>query len=381
MEDTIKDAIRDAIARPLAQENMEKALKSVRDTLNSTYEDAKKDRYDEDDNINPDFQPYSKSYLEALAKENSLELGTMPLSDFYHASENEDIGQESHTDYVRDPVRGFAPRTRRLVVEVFTSTALLFRSRLFPPGSSNDPNVLSLQSAQVQFIFWKTGEAEGYLPKFPKLQEDMTAAEVDAETVDEKKRREELREDVIAVWKHKKAALKAKADAKTFAELLADTQGETLAEKLAKILAENTQISESLKKLTEDAEKVIIAENITYFDPFSMQQGQQPQFGNIPGVEDTSLDFMGAIFATPVGSVSVAPDAKESVFYVIRVTSEQSTTEELRDSLLKQTVNDLPPQVRNIGGDRYGLVRQMASDLLDEYEVVWELNPRTDGGF
>ena len=42
-----------------------------------------------------------------------------------------------------------------------------------------------------------------------------------------------------------------------------------------------------------------------------MQQGQ-PQLGKIPGVEDIGLELMSAIFATPVGSVSYAPNATES---------------------------------------------------------------------
>ena len=333
--DEVEDEIRNAIARPTAQENLDKALKTVRDTLGSTYETNKKDRYDAERNTNPNFQPYAGLDLKTLAEENGLQYAEMPLSDFNQARENEGIGQISHTEYIRDPVRGFAPSTRQLVVQVFSSSAPLFKASMFP-GAAN-PNAFSLGSPPVQFVYWKTGEADGYLPEY-----------------------DESKEAVTAVWNQREAAKLAKAAAEK--------------------LAEKAKTVEYLKELSEDAEKVIIAENVTYFDEMSMQQGQ-PQFGSVPGVEDIGLDFMSAIFATPVGSVAVAPNGIDSVFYVVRVTSEQKTTEELRDSLVKQTVNDLPPQVRGLGGDRYGLGQRMAVELLDEYDTVWVENPRTESGF
>ena len=68
-------------------------------------------------------------------------------------------------------------------------------------------------------------------------------------------------------------------------------------------------------------------------------------------------------------------------YYVVRVTSEQDTTESLRKSFLEQTRNGLNDRVRGFGGDRYGLGQQMAVELLDDYDTVWVENPRTDSGF
>jgi hypothetical protein len=149
---------------------------------------------------------------------------------------------------------------------------------LYEPRSITNPYGLSLDA----YIYWRTEQKDGYLPKF-----------------------EECREDLEKAYRYKKA--------------------KELAAKEAKEKAAEVKVGKSLKE-TFPKEQVLVTGHFTFLtrSPYSSGVSQ------IPEIEMADEKFMQAVFGLqPLHATSVSV-ADESASYVIYLANYKYTEAELR---------------------------------------------------
>lgn len=321
----VEEQIRTRLAQPIAQQKLNEAIAQIRDRLQAQYEEY---RYAREQN--QEEAPYDTTAIQQQAEELGLSFGTLPLMDLYTASET-DLGETAvYQQFVRDPVQMFRQENRSLIAEAFQSNAPLYQPRIFP-GTSTDPMVLQLAPPDVQYLYWKTEQQEGYLPEL-----------------------EDVRDEVVETWKEQEATKLAKAEAEK--------------------LAQQIDSSEALNQAATQAGKdVFVEQNITYFNQLSQQN---LTLGEIPSIEKISQRTMEALFSTPVGESTVAPNADETVFYVSFVTEETQTPEELRDQLLTAIQGQLPLSVISYASQEENVVgMSILQDFFDPTHIQWQVNP------
>ncbi|GAA4437366.1 hypothetical protein GCM10023155_38120 [Bremerella cremea] len=318
----VQDQIRTRLAQPKAQAKMQAALAEIRHELQGKYEDHRSQ-----ENADDTKSPYDSDNLEKLAKHLGLSFGAMPLSDYFEASQTAFAQDAIHFDFVFEPT---GPRTlnRSLVAEAFESNNPMFQPRAFP----GDSQTRRFSEPEVQYLYWKTDAKQGYAPNL-----------------------EDVKDLVIKAWKEQEAA--------------------KLAKEHAEKLAEQIKTKEELAKAaTEAGATVIVAENITYFNQLSGNQNLS--LGTIPGVEDVAQTTMEALFSTPVGSTTVAPNSKDNVYYVALITGEGETNEQLRDNLMAAIQGALPASVSMYASQEENMVtRAILLDFFDPTRIDWKIDP------
>jgi hypothetical protein len=187
------------------------------------------------------------------------------------------------------------------------------------------------ESGSVYFMFWKTREAEAYVPEL-----------------------KEVRDDVLEAWKQRQALELARAKAKDLAEA---------AKKSAKPLKEILEKDSpwSVKETNE------FSWMSTGFTPAGMNA---PGLSNVEGVVGVSEDFMRSVFALPVGGVGTAENQPQSFVYVVRVTSTAPGEEELRRQFLQSGNSYEIQQIAGVEGQR--AVREWFEGLEKSLGVKWE---------
>ncbi|RCS54273.1 hypothetical protein DTL42_03770 [Bremerella cremea] len=326
----VQDEIRTRLAQPIAQKAMSEALSEMRGELQLQFENYRYAQSDE--NFDKTKSPYDSNAIETMATKLGLTFGAMPLVDIYEASETTFAQESQHVEYVLDPASGFRQVNRSLVGEAFQFGTPLFLPRLFP-GAPQDQRFQ--REAEVQYIYWKTEEKEGFVP-----------------TLDD------VREQVIQAWKELEAQKLAKEEAEQIAKLVKSKEG----------------LVEAAK--THNAGDPIVAENITYFNQLPGQQ--QLTLGEISGVpsEEISQAMMDALFGTAVGESTVAPNMKENVYYVALITSEAETTAELRDNFMAGIQGALPDSViRETNSEVQVVTTIIWQDYFDPSEIEWKVDP------
>jgi len=322
----VQKDIRENLAQPIAQKQMDEAIAEIRGVLQAKYEEW---RYLETPSKE---SPYNTDEIERLATSLGLSFGAMPLMDYYAASQSALAQQAVHTDYTFDQQSGLRTINRSLVAEAFQAQSPLFQPRLFPGASQSSMMFRQNIQAEVQYVYWKTEMKEGYAPEL-----------------------EDVRGQVVEAWKQQEA--------------------EKLAEEAAEKLAEQIKSKEDLNKAaTERKAEVIVAENITYFNQLSSGQGLS--LGTIPGIEDVGQMTMEALFSTPVGESTVAPNAREDVYYVSFVTSEAESMEQLRENMLAAIQGTLPASVSQYASQEENMVtRAILLDFFDPKRIDWKIDP------
>lgn len=318
----VQDQIRTRLAQPIAQKRMEESLREMKQFLQQAYEE-----YRGQEEPDPSKSPYDSDKVAALAERLGLSFGAMALDDYYEASQTDFAQEAIHFDFVFD--QGM-PRqnTRSLVFEAFQANSPLYQPKDFPGATGTS----RFGSPQVQFIYWKTGEKEGFAPTF-----------------------EDVKDEVVEAWKQQEAAKLAKAKA----------------EEIAKQIKTKEEVQ---KAATEAGGSVIVADNITYFNQLS--GGQNMSLGTIPGVEDAGQQTMDALFATEVNRTAVAPNRGETVYYVAFVTGEGETDQQLRDNMLTSIQGALPTSVTSyVSQEESMITRAVLLDFFDPSRIDWKIDP------
>ena len=321
----VQDEIRTTLANPIAQAAMDEALAEIRAELQEEYSTYLYDQESEENKKSP----YDSDALQTMATKLGLSFGALPLMDIYDAYDSE-LGESARvTEFLTQPQ--FQQVNRSLVIEAFQSSAALYQPRLFPGPTSES---VVRQTAEKQFVYWKTEEKEGYDPTL-----------------------EDVRGEVVKTWKELEAQKLAKA----------------AAEKIAKSVTD----SESLAKAaTEYLKTVTVAENFTYFNQLGGPQNMS--LGEIPGIPPTEMsqDTMEALFSTAVGKTTVAPNSNEDVYYVALVTGETETMQELRENFAKQVEGTLPNSVMTYALQENQMVNNaIRLDFFDPELVQWKVDP------
>ncbi|TWT29688.1 hypothetical protein [Blastopirellula retiformator] len=319
----VKEQIKTSIARPLAQASVKAALQNVADILKREYDDYF--YLDEEDKTGT---PFDKLDLKKLAQQNGLEYGEMPKMDYIAAMESP-YGMISHAEFSFNPQQGGLQRNDlRLIDAIFGSKAELYSPQEFPGTSST--SMFSMPADQ-QFVYWKTDEAEGYVPTF-----------------------DDVKDQVVAAWKEQQAAKLAKAEAEKIA---AGAKGDA-----------------PLNEVVPAKDGVIVADNITYYQ--EIRQPGQYLLAEIPGVEKTGIEALDTIFAAPVGETFVVPNADKSVWYVARVTGERKTEAEIRDQLKAEMNGEYPFSVVYLEGMKSQIRwSEVQEELFERFNVEWQMIP------
>jgi len=316
----VEDQIRRTLAQPRAQRNLERALQAIREPLQQDYEEF---TYADPDTRGD--SPFDMDQVKKIAEELGLTVGEMPLSDQFEASMLP-LGEVSTSV--------FNPNTGRrmqlsLLEEIFESQAPNYQVRTFPPMEPGQ------RIGEEVYLFWKTGEAESYVPNFEQAKERVTEA-----------------------WIRAEAIKLAKAEAKKLSEQVTD--------------------AESLQRIaTELGAEVNVAENVTYYNQFAFQF-MGPTLGGIPGIDDRELtnETLDAVFAAAVGQSFVAPTRGYETFYIGLITEEAESSEELRKDLLTGIQQELPQRVRGVIGMGTGAAaRALDRDFRDKLDIKWEISP------
>ncbi len=166
--------------------------------------------------------------------------------------------------------------------ESFLQSMYIARPPMFAPLRTVDD-----QSA-ISFVSWKTEDKEAAIPTL-----------------------EQAREEVIMAIRTAEARKLAQAEA----------EGRT---------AEFNKSDKPIRELIAENQSPLLFESV---GPFSWMNsfgfGMQAFMGNVPELDNVGEDFMRQVFTSQQGSWGVAPNAPQSVFYVVRPVEFSPSTDEL----------------------------------------------------
>lgn len=171
---------------------------------------------------------------------------------------------------------------------MFGMEGQVVKQDLFTPATTVD------LEAQRTYLSWKTEEKEAYTPEL-----------------------DEVRDEVV--------------DAIRF------TQARALAKQAADALAESAASASSFEELIPDDRKENYFKDLGPFSWLNMVGFGSFTIGNIPELDSIDEDFMKAVFQAEGDKYVVAPNGPKRVFYVVKRTSLQPATVDLRAIFSQQS--------------------------------------------
>ncbi len=166
--------------------------------------------------------------------------------------------------------------------ESFLQSMYIARPPLFSPLRTVD------DQAAISFVSWKTEDKDAAIPTL-----------------------EEAREEVIMAIRTAEARKLAQAEAE-------------------KRSAEFNKSEKPIRELIPENQSPLLFESV---GPFSWMNsfgfGMQAFMGNVPELDNVGEDFMRQVFTSQQGNWGVAPNAPQSVFYVVRPVEFSPSTDEL----------------------------------------------------
>ena len=335
----VSDEIRRKLASQVAQDRLDEALEAVRGEITQYYQDRalwQAKLLDDPKAPAPEFPD-----IESIAKEQGLSFGTVPEVDIFGIEEYE-IGKAEDFVWLQRPGSPM-PRQQRttLAGDAFTPGLPLYKPKRFP-GQSRNPMTISRGNAEIQYVYWKTGETEEHVPEL-----------------------KDVRDEVVKAWKAREALKLARKAADDAAEQ-ARQSGASLASKFG-------------------GEKVIETDATTFYDKMSvimarMRQGYL-QTSEIEGIEGVGEEFMRTVFKQQAGDVCVAVNQPETEVCVVRIKTDRPSREELqrdfKEALTKGAPPGLPYEVQLLAaGDVGRFFRDWIQDFDKKMEVDWKRDPR-----
>ena len=166
--------------------------------------------------------------------------------------------------------------------ESFLQSMYIARPPLFSPLRTVD------DQAAISFVSWKTEDKDAAIPTL-----------------------EEARDEVIMAIRTAEARKLAQAEAE-------------------KRSAEFNKSEKPIRELIPENQSSLLFESV---GPFSWMNsfgfGMQAFMGNVPELDNVGEDFMRQVFNSPQGNWGVAPNAPQSVYYVVRPVEFSPSTDEL----------------------------------------------------
>jgi hypothetical protein len=199
---------------------------------------------------------------------------------------------------------------------------------LYTPASSFFFNQMAATPDIRQYIFWKTVDQQAMVPELG-----------------------EVREEVIAAWKTKKA------------RLLAQSEAEKISKKI-------TAGDDAWKDAITAEQKALVVST----DPFTWLSGlgETPQISNIPTLDTVGQEFMQKVFSAGEGKVGVAPNQGQNLYYVFRVVDLSPAINELQEQFSSDPAKFAVRRVGQVEGQR--LYEGWYESIDERLQVKWEIN-------
>ncbi|HPM81535.1 MAG TPA: hypothetical protein PLF81_12595, partial [Candidatus Anammoximicrobium sp.] len=310
----VEQEIRRNLARAPAQDKVTAALDSARTELRKYFQShaSWRARAKTEPNL-PEPPPPD---VKQLAEKHGLIGGETPLVDELQIGDYE-LGKAFRFSFAGNQFRR----------ESFAEIAYNDRLPLYQPDQIRSFEV------DVEFLYWKTKEAEPFVPALP-----------------------DIRNEVVEAWKSKEAFQIAKAEAEKLAK--AAKGDKPLKESLDATLAKNVQEPPEFTWLTRGA--------------MPMGSGA-PMLNVVEGVEHAGQDFMQAVFALRPGEVGVAVNTPQTVAYVVRLISESPPEEQRRTQFVEGGLTGDMGFLARV--ELQGFLNQWHRDLEKEMQVKWHRPP------
>ena len=308
------------LARPIAEEARKKAVAEVMSAIEAygkkyrRYHDVKSVRK------TADIADPGRLDLAPLAAKYGFEIGTTPLVDRFEVAEYE-IGQKvQQLDMA-------AVRMGQFRMLSFADLAFGVDEPLYRPQEV--PSV----EAEVSYVFFRTAEEK---------PADVTL--------------EQVRPQVIAFWKKRRALELAKAEARK------------LIDKLAAHGA-----GAGLASVVPDPSRVVVTPPFSWMTTPHFGFGM-PELSPVPGIELAGQEFMQSVFALQPGQAGLAPNQPRTKVYVVRVLGQEPDEETLRQRFLESGYNNFVLMLAQLEA------RQAAVNwyrgLEQQYQVKWLRPPQ-----
>lgn len=299
MRTQVFEEVRDEIARSLAREPAREKLEAALDEVDRVMRHYFTARTIAADQ---DEQP-ARPDLEAMAERLGLSYGQTGMVDFV-AMREMDLG------------RSRVPGTGMQQGGSFLELMFLTRRQLFSVAKTNSP------VEEVTYLAWKTDEKDEYTPSL-----------------------DEIRDDVVMAIRTAEAGQLAKAEA----------------ERLA---AEFNQSEAPFAELVPEDKSALVFESV---GPFSWMESfgfaMQAFMGNVEELDNVGEAFMRRVFTSGRGQWGAAPNADETVYYVVRPSEFSPSTEELYNRF-SQAINRF--MASQLAVQDLEAVRQGYWDAVDE---------------
>lgn len=275
------EEVRDQIAQTMvdgpAREARDQAIARLRNVMRK-YSRARAIYGDGTDATTP---PPERPNLKALAEELGLSYRK--------------IGPFDPVSLADEPIANSVEESTALTQRGVPFAAMMFgvegqviKQELFTPATSVD-----LES-QRTYLSWKTEEKEAYTPEL-----------------------DEVRDEVVAAIRF--------------------AQARELAKQAAEAMAETANGGTSLEELVPEDRQENYFKDLGPFSWLNMVGFGSFTIGNIPELDSIDEDFMKTVFNAEGGKHVVAPNGPERVYYVIKRTSLQPATSDLRAIFSQQS--------------------------------------------
>jgi len=314
----VADEIRRNLAIPVARAAVEEEIKQVKRVMRKYFDNHRLWLANQAQGLEspapelPDFQQ--------LADEHGLTAGSIPLTDMRGLATTHEIGRAQVIE---------GQNARPIAESIFGSNLLPFMPK---DAFLYDMNT----ETEKYYLFWKNASEEERVPEF-----------------------EEVRDEVIQVWKAREAVALAQQEA----ERLAD------------------ELNKSGKKLSDiDAETATEVGPFSWYTLVNMSDNPMGQFFLTPvtGVDQIGAEFMRGAFSLKVGEAGTAINRTQSVIYVVQIISEDSDPA-VRQKAFFDSLDEsggLDPQLMRIAEiERRELLRNWYMEMENELEVVWNRPP------
>jgi|GEM_PF-1095918 len=312
----VEQEIRRNLARAPAQDKVTAALNNARNEIRKYFQSHAAWRANL--KTQPDLPEPTPPDVKQLGEKHGLVGGETPLVDELQIADYE-LGKAFRFNFAGGQFRR----------ESFAEIAYTDRQPLYQPDQIRSFEV------DVEFLYWKTKEAEAFVPEL-----------------------QDIRDEVVAAWKSQQAYQLAKAEA----------------EKLAKSVQGDKPLKESLDAAL--AKNVLEPPAFTWLTRGAMPMGSgAPMLNVVDGVEHAGQDFMQVVFGLKAGQVGVAADTPHKIVYVVRVDSESPPEEQRRTQFLEGGLTADMGFLARV--ELQGFLNQWHRDLDEEMQVKWNRPPET----
>ena len=208
------------------------------------------------------------------------------------------ISETSRSEIDDDPIAGSLQPGESPAQQRPDFTSMMYgletRQQFIPRQPLFSPIRTVAVQTSTTYVAWKIDETEAYVPEL-----------------------DEAREEVIEAVRTQEARELARAAAEEIA------------------VEANAADDAPLTQFVREPKQELIRRDLGPFSWMNTFGFMQATIGNVPQLDDVGDQFMRAVFNAETGQHVVAPNRRESVFYVVKPTTFQPPIEQLRDRFLQ----------------------------------------------